>query len=134
MGSLIVLKSVNLFSVTLQECMVDEDCGDQKYCLYRIENSKCLPCIATDMPCTKDEECCFDQMCVWGQCTVNASQGTAGTICQGQSDCRPDFCCAFQRGDMEYICMSKFTSDTIYCVHYEYKEQFLFKSAFFLFL
>lgn len=32
-----------------QECMVDEDCGDLKYCLYEIENSKCLPCIPTDM-------------------------------------------------------------------------------------
>lgn len=29
--------------------MVDEDCGDLKYCLYEIENSKCLPCIPTDM-------------------------------------------------------------------------------------
>ena len=31
--------------------MVDEDCGDLKYCLYGIENSKCLPCIPTDMVC-----------------------------------------------------------------------------------
>lgn len=29
--------------------MVDEDCGDLNYCLYEIENSKCLPCIPTDM-------------------------------------------------------------------------------------
>nr|XP_020460129.1 dickkopf-related protein 3-like isoform X2 [Monopterus albus] len=87
------------------ECMVDEDCGDQKYCLYEIENSKCLPCIPTDMPCTKDEECCSDQMCVWGQCTVNATKGTEGTICQGQSDCRSDLCCAFQRGKGE-SCLS----------------------------
>lgn len=29
--------------------MVDEDCGNLKYCLYEIENSKCLPCIPTDM-------------------------------------------------------------------------------------
>lgn len=29
--------------------MVDEDCGDLKYCLYEIESSKCLPCIPTDM-------------------------------------------------------------------------------------
>ena len=29
--------------------MVDEDCGELKYCLYEIENSKCLPCIPTDM-------------------------------------------------------------------------------------
>lgn len=78
------------------ECMVDEDCGDLKYCLYEIENSKCLPCIPTDMPCSKDEECCSDQTCVWGQCTVNATSGTEGTICQGQSDCRSDLCCAFQ--------------------------------------
>ncbi|XP_028264182.1 dickkopf-related protein 3b [Parambassis ranga] len=89
------------------ECMVDEDCGDLKYCLYEIENSKCLPCIPTDMPCTKDEECCSDQMCVWGQCTVNATQGTEGTICQGQSDCRPNLCCAFQRELLFPVCNPK---------------------------
>ncbi|XP_029992712.1 dickkopf-related protein 3b [Sphaeramia orbicularis] len=89
------------------ECMVDEDCGDLRYCLYEIQNSKCLPCIPTDMPCTKDEECCSDQMCVWGQCTVNATRGTEGTICQGQSDCRPDLCCAFQRELLFPVCNPK---------------------------
>ncbi|KAG7214850.1 hypothetical protein INR49_005118 [Caranx melampygus] len=87
--------------------MVDEDCGDLKYCLYEIENSKCLPCIPTDMPCTKDEECCSDQLCVWGQCTVNATAGTEGTICQGQRDCRQDLCCAFQRELLFPVCNPK---------------------------
>ncbi|KAM4619474.1 dickkopf-related protein 3b [Polymixia lowei] len=86
------------------ECMVDEDCGDLRYCLYEIENSKCLPCIPTDMPCTKDEECCLDEMCVWGQCTVNATRGTEGTICQFQTDCRPHLCCAFQRELLFPVC------------------------------
>ncbi|XP_053283134.1 dickkopf-related protein 3b [Pleuronectes platessa] len=86
------------------ECMVDEDCGDLRYCLYEIQNSRCLPCIPTDMPCIKDEECCSDQMCVWGQCTVNATRGTEGTICQGQSDCRTDLCCAFQRELLFPVC------------------------------
>ncbi|KAM4573369.1 dickkopf-related protein 3b [Odontesthes bonariensis] len=89
------------------ECMVDEDCGDLKYCLYEIENSKCLPCIPTDMPCSKDEECCSDQLCVWGQCTVNATKATEGTICQGQSDCRSDLCCAFQRELLFPVCNPK---------------------------
>ncbi|KAF0040913.1 hypothetical protein F2P81_006811 [Scophthalmus maximus] len=39
------IKSIN----SKQECMVDEDCGDLRYCLYEIESSKCLPCIPTDM-------------------------------------------------------------------------------------
>ncbi|XP_062245209.1 dickkopf-related protein 3b [Platichthys flesus] len=86
------------------ECMVDEDCGDLRYCMYEIQNSRCLPCIPTDMPCLKDEECCSDQMCVWGQCTVNATRGTEGTICQGQSDCRTDLCCAFQRELLFPVC------------------------------
>lgn len=89
------------------ECMVDEDCGDLKYCLYEIENSKCLPCIPTDMPCTKDEECCSDQLCVWGQCTVNATRGTEGTICQSQRDCRTELCCAFQRELLFPVCNPK---------------------------
>lgn len=96
-----------LWNTVDHECMVDEDCGNLKYCLYEIENSKCLPCIPTDMPCTKDEECCSDQMCVWGQCTVNATSGTEGTICQGQSDCRPDLCCAFQRELLFPVCNPK---------------------------
>ncbi|XP_054632812.1 dickkopf-related protein 3-like [Dunckerocampus dactyliophorus] len=89
------------------ECMVDEDCGERKYCLYGIDHSRCLPCIPTDMPCTKDEECCSRQMCVWGQCTINATEGTEGTICQGQSDCRPDLCCAFQRELLFPVCNPK---------------------------
>ncbi|XP_072291882.1 dickkopf-related protein 3b isoform X3 [Eucyclogobius newberryi] len=89
---------------TIKECMVDEDCGELRYCLYEIENSKCLPCIPTDMPCTKDEECCSDQMCVWGQCTVNATSGEEGTICQDQRDCKPELCCAFQRELLFPVC------------------------------
>ncbi|KAJ3596057.1 hypothetical protein NHX12_002466 [Muraenolepis orangiensis] len=94
----------NFTTTTDQECMVDEDCGDTRYCFYEIEKAKCLPCIPTDMPCTKDEECCSQQMCVWGQCTVNSTSGTEGTICQSQSDCRPDLCCAFQRELLFPVC------------------------------
>ncbi|KAF0040912.1 hypothetical protein F2P81_006810 [Scophthalmus maximus] len=43
-------------------------------------------------------------MCVWGQCTVNATGGEEGTICQAQSDCRPDLCCAFQRELLFPVC------------------------------
>ncbi|XP_034033092.1 dickkopf-related protein 3-like isoform X2 [Thalassophryne amazonica] len=89
------------------ECMVDEDCGESRYCLYEIKNSKCLPCIPTDMPCTKDEECCSDQMCVWGQCTVNATEGIEGAICQLQTDCGPDLCCAFLRELLFPVCQLK---------------------------
>lgn len=89
------------------ECMVDDDCGDARYCFYEIEKSMCLPCIPTDMPCTKDEECCSNQMCVWGQCTENATSGTEGTICQSQSDCRPNLCCAFQRELLFPVCNAK---------------------------
>ncbi|XP_011490647.2 dickkopf-related protein 3 isoform X4 [Oryzias latipes] len=92
---------------TEQECMVDEDCGDLKYCLYEIQSSRCLPCTASDMPCRKDEECCSTQMCVWGQCTANVSRGTEGTICQGQNDCRPELCCAFQRELLFPVCNPK---------------------------
>lgn len=48
--------------------------------------------------CTKDEECCDEQLCVWGQCSQNATRGEAGSTCQYQSDCRPDLCCALHKG------------------------------------
>ncbi|CAN9498670.1 unnamed protein product [Ophioblennius macclurei] len=86
------------------DCLVDEDCGDQKFCLYEVESSQCLPCIPTDMPCTKDQECCGEQLCVWGQCTEDAVPGSEGTVCQGQSDCRRDLCCAFQREFLFPVC------------------------------
>ncbi|XP_034734330.1 dickkopf-related protein 3b isoform X2 [Etheostoma cragini] len=100
-------KAAQVLDKVEKECMVDEDCGDLKYCLYEIENSRCLPCIPTDMPCTTDDECCSDQMCMWGQCTVNATKGTEGTICQDQSDCRPDLCCAFQQELLFPVCNPK---------------------------
>lgn len=85
--------SCNTFTVNQSH-----SCGvvPQQQCVFYIT---CL-CFSTQ-PCTKDDECCSDQMCAWGQCTVNATRGTEGTICQGQSDCRPDLCCAFQRGELE---------------------------------
>lgn len=52
-------------------------------------------------PCTKDEECCDDQLCVWGQCSGNATRGEAGSTCWRQSDCSPDLCCAFHTGTVQ---------------------------------
>ncbi|XP_053742137.1 dickkopf-related protein 3b isoform X1 [Synchiropus splendidus] len=95
---------IEVSAATVEECMVDEDCGELHYCQSKIQESRCLPCIPTDMPCTKDEECCSEQMCVWGQCTVNATRGREGTICQGQSDCEAGLCCAFQRELLFPVC------------------------------
>uniref|UniRef100_A0A672GEW6 Dickkopf N-terminal cysteine-rich domain-containing protein n=1 Tax=Salarias fasciatus TaxID=181472 RepID=A0A672GEW6_SALFA len=86
------------------DCLVDEDCGSLKYCLYELDSSQCLPCVPADMPCTTDQECCRDQLCVWGQCTEDSVPGSEGTICQGQRDCRPDLCCAFQREFLFPVC------------------------------
>uniref|UniRef100_H2MYF0 Dickkopf WNT signaling pathway inhibitor 3b n=1 Tax=Oryzias latipes TaxID=8090 RepID=H2MYF0_ORYLA len=68
----------------------------------------CPLLLSSDLLCSKDEECCSTQMCVWGQCTANVSRGTEGTICQGQNDCRPELCCAFQRGKLLFpVCNPK---------------------------
>ncbi|XP_028257142.1 dickkopf-related protein 3a [Parambassis ranga] len=88
-------------------CITDDDCGKGKYCLNDAHNSKCLPCKAIDVPCTKDGECCGEQLCVWGQCSQNATKGEAGSTCQSQSDCNPDLCCAFHRALLFPVCSAK---------------------------
>ncbi|XP_056318954.1 dickkopf-related protein 3a [Danio aesculapii] len=89
------------------ECVIDEDCEKGKYCLYETHSSKCLPCKQLDASCTKDEECCAGQLCVWGQCTINITKGDAGTICQYQTDCKEDFCCAFHKALLFPVCIAK---------------------------
>uniref|UniRef100_A0A3Q3K7V6 Dickkopf N-terminal cysteine-rich domain-containing protein n=1 Tax=Monopterus albus TaxID=43700 RepID=A0A3Q3K7V6_MONAL len=88
-------------------CITDEDCGKGRYCFYDTHNSRCLPCKATDVSCTKDEECCGEQLCEWGQCSQNATKGEAGTTCQYQADCSPDLCCAFHKALLFPVCSAK---------------------------
>ncbi|XP_062285371.1 dickkopf-related protein 3a [Scomber scombrus] len=88
-------------------CVTDEDCGKGRYCLSETHISKCLPCKAIDVPCTKDDECCGEQLCVWGQCSQNATKGEAGSTCQYQTDCKPDLCCAFHKALLFPVCSAK---------------------------
>ncbi|XP_034046563.1 dickkopf-related protein 3a [Thalassophryne amazonica] len=88
-------------------CRTDEDCEKEKYCLSEMHNSRCSPCKTTDVPCTKDEECCGDQLCVWGQCDQNATRGEAGSVCQHQADCSPQLCCAFHKTLRFPVCSAK---------------------------
>uniref|UniRef100_A0A3Q2WTG8 Dickkopf WNT signaling pathway inhibitor 3a n=1 Tax=Haplochromis burtoni TaxID=8153 RepID=A0A3Q2WTG8_HAPBU len=88
-------------------CISDDDCGKGRYCLHDPHNAKCLPCKALDMSCTKDAECCGEQLCVWGQCSQNATKGEAGSTCQYQTDCSPDLCCAFHNVLLFPVCSAK---------------------------
>ncbi|XP_034536492.1 dickkopf-related protein 3a [Notolabrus celidotus] len=88
-------------------CITDEDCGKGRYCLPDTKNPRCLPCKAIDVPCTKDEECCGEQLCMWGQCSQNATKGEAGSTCKHQTDCSPDLCCAFHKALLSPICSAK---------------------------
>ncbi|GAA6094409.1 dickkopf-related protein 3b [Tachysurus ichikawai] len=86
------------------ECLIDEDCEENSYCLYNISSSKCVLCKSTNMECVKDEECCGEQLCVWGVCMQNKTRGDSGTICQYQSDCSPLHCCAVHKALLYPVC------------------------------
>uniref|UniRef100_A0A3Q0RAG6 Dickkopf WNT signaling pathway inhibitor 3a n=1 Tax=Amphilophus citrinellus TaxID=61819 RepID=A0A3Q0RAG6_AMPCI len=88
-------------------CINDDDCGKGRYCLHDTPNSKCLPCKELDVSCTKDSECCGEQLCVWGQCRQNATKGESGSTCHYQTDCSPDLCCAFHKALLFPVCSAK---------------------------
>ncbi|XP_019742018.1 dickkopf-related protein 3a [Hippocampus comes] len=88
-------------------CVTTMDCGKERYCLHDKHNSKCQPCKGTDMSCKEDEECCGVQLCVWGQCSPNATKGQAGNTCQHQAHCSPDLCCAFHAALLFPVCSAK---------------------------
>ncbi|KAG9267121.1 dickkopf-related protein 3 [Astyanax mexicanus] len=92
---------------TAHECIIDEDCEKGTYCLYEAAHSECLDCKDVDATCTKDVECCDGQLCVWGQCTKNATKGELGTICEYQSNCSGDLCCAFHKALLFPVCITK---------------------------
>ncbi|CAG5856108.1 unnamed protein product [Menidia menidia] len=88
-------------------CLADGDCVKGRYCYTGTQNSRCQPCKETDVSCTRDVECCGDQLCVWGQCTQNATKGEAGSTCRYQSDCSPDLCCALHEALRFAVCSAK---------------------------
>uniref|UniRef100_A0A3P9M346 Dickkopf WNT signaling pathway inhibitor 3a n=1 Tax=Oryzias latipes TaxID=8090 RepID=A0A3P9M346_ORYLA len=95
------------FGLCRQGCISDEECGKERYCFYDTQNSKCRRCKDTDESCSKDVECCGDQLCMWGQCTQNATKGKAGSTCQYQTDCSPELCCAFHKALLFPVCLAK---------------------------
>uniref|UniRef100_A0A1A8CW64 Dickkopf homolog 3a n=1 Tax=Nothobranchius kadleci TaxID=1051664 RepID=A0A1A8CW64_NOTKA len=88
-------------------CITDDECGGGRFCLHHTHSSKCQPCKETDSSCTKDVECCHQQLCVWGQCSQNATKGEAGSTCEQQTDCDLDLCCVFHKALLFPVCSAK---------------------------
>ncbi|XP_046773844.1 dickkopf-related protein 3 isoform X1 [Gallus gallus] len=86
------------------ECIIDEDCETGKYCQFSTFEYKCQPCKTQHTHCSRDVECCGDQLCVWGECRKATSRGENGTICENQHDCNPGTCCAFQKELLFPVC------------------------------
>ncbi|XP_069479742.1 dickkopf-related protein 3 [Ambystoma mexicanum] len=85
------------------ECFIDEDCGTGKYCQITAFEYKCLQCKSQER-CSRDAECCKDELCVWGFCTNGVLQGGNGTICERQENCSPGLCCAVQSDLLFPVC------------------------------
>ncbi|XP_074132887.1 dickkopf-related protein 3 [Sminthopsis crassicaudata] len=86
------------------ECIIDEDCGTGRYCQFSSFEYTCELCKNQETLCSRDSECCGDQLCVWGHCVKDASKGSNGTICDNQQGCQPGLCCAFQKGLLFPVC------------------------------
>nr|XP_056707287.1 dickkopf-related protein 3 [Euleptes europaea] len=86
------------------ECIIDEDCETGKYCEFSGFEYKCYVCKTQHTHCSRDEECCRNQLCVWGECLKAASRGANGTICENQRDCNPGMCCAFTKDLLFPVC------------------------------
>uniref|UniRef100_A0A8C3JH50 Dickkopf-related protein 3 n=1 Tax=Calidris pygmaea TaxID=425635 RepID=A0A8C3JH50_9CHAR len=86
------------------ECIIDEDCETGKYCQFSAFEYKCQLCKTQHTPCSRDVECCGDELCVWGECRKSTAKGENGTICENQHDCNPGMCCAFQKELLFPVC------------------------------
>ncbi|NWV11542.1 DKK3 protein, partial [Ptilonorhynchus violaceus] len=86
------------------ECIIDEDCEAGKYCQFSTFEYKCQLCKPQHTACSRDVECCGEQLCVWGECRKSTSRGENGTICENQHDCNPGMCCAFQKELLFPVC------------------------------
>lgn len=86
------------------ECIIDEDCEIGKYCAFSGLEYSCHVCKPQHTHCSRDVECCGQQLCVWGECMKAVSKGENGTICENQHDCNPGMCCAFTKDLLFPIC------------------------------
>ncbi|XP_077177931.1 dickkopf-related protein 3 [Paroedura picta] len=86
------------------ECIIDEDCETGKYCEFSGFEYKCYVCKPQHTHCSRDDECCGNQLCVWGECLKAASRGANGTICESQRDCNSGMCCALTKGLLFPVC------------------------------
>lgn len=85
------------------ECLIDEDCGSRKYCQISTFEYKCINCKSQEK-CSRDGECCEEEVCAWGFCTNEITKGENGTFCETQQDCNPGLCCAVQPNSLFPMC------------------------------
>ncbi|XP_070536204.1 uncharacterized protein [Ptychodera flava] len=90
-----------------EECEFDDDCAEDEFCDnedFWFWPNECSDCFQADELCNRNAECCKGSLCVWGRCQPDTVAGDEGTLCEVDTDCFENMCCAYEIGLQTSVC------------------------------